>query len=467
MANQEHINLLLDGVESWNRQREKEDFEPDLVGENIYEEFEKAGKLNNDGYIPLSNINLRRANLSGAWFHGLKSVNNSADLRDADLRDAVLINTSLMFARLDRAKLCKADLSEALMYKANLENANLSSATLKGTNFALANLTGAELSLSQPWQAKLYPYYGEEPNPCKKNSHDGRVDCVASLIEICKTLKAHNNNEVLYFRGERDTNWKLKPSVMRCTKKGKYSLRSKESEMLLQLMSRRPEDFNETTSALAQLVLAQHHELKTRLLDVTRNPLVALFCACKKAQVDGQLHVFSVPKNLVKPYNSDTVSIIANFCKLSRLEQKVLLGWRAKDIEECETNPENEIRYDNLMGRLYHLIRQEKPNFKELIDPRDFFRVIIVEPQQLFPRIRAQSGAFLISAFHERFEQSEVHKLNAETPLYQHLTFNIPKENKKNIKNELRLLNVTRETLFPGLDASAEAITKFFDNSSI
>ena len=125
MANQEHINLLLEGVDIWNSQREKEYFEPDLTGANICEEFEKAGKLNNDGYIPLSNINLRRADLTGAWFHGRYSVDNVADLRDADLRDAILIDTSLMFARLDRAKLCKANLSDAKMFKANLENANL------------------------------------------------------------------------------------------------------------------------------------------------------------------------------------------------------------------------------------------------------------------------------------------------------------------------------------------------------
>ena len=35
----------------------------------------------------------------------------------------------------------------------------------------------------------------------------------------------------------------------------------------------------------------------------------------------------------------------------------------------------------------------------------------------------------------------------------------VPKASKQHIINELRLLNVTRETLFPGLDESAKAIT--------
>ena len=62
-------------------------------------------------------------------------------------------------------------------------------------------------------------------------------------------------------------------------------------------------------------------------------------------------------------------------------------------------NDTNSLRYSEVIRRLYHFIRQEKPYFEERIDPRDWFKVFIVEPQQSFARIRAQSGLFSISAF--------------------------------------------------------------------
>ena len=486
MANPEHIKWLLEGVKAWNMRRQQEDFLPDFAGANLYEEFQKAGKLNKKRHIPLARINLSKANFLESRLSSRFKA-SGADLRHANLHSANLQNAQLANSRLDgailigarldnanllaaslrgakmasstlhRTELFQADLTNATLELAYLENANLSCATLIGTDLATANLTATDLTWSRPWKAKLFRDSPASTTAYKHSKYNKRINCVADLIKECSDLGSQHTDYLLYFRGERTNMWELRPSVMQ---DDRFSLRAKESNMLLDLMSRRPEDFSDTTSALSQWVLAQHHGLKTRLLDVTRNPLVALFNACESDDKPGRLHIFSVPKELVKPFNSDTISIIANFSKLSRAEQNLLLGWTGEDIEERERDPQFASIYEHAKRRLYHLIRQEKPFFEERIDPRDFFRVFVIEPQQSFERIRAQSGAFLISAFHERFERSEILRQNPEIPIYDHYILNVPKAKKSGILNELRMINITRETLFPGLDESAKAVTQ-------
>ena len=486
MADPNHIKWLLEGVRSWNARRAKQDFEPDLSESNLYAEFCQAGKLDRQGRIPLARSNLRGANLSGAKLcsdtqalsANLKHANlrganlGHARLTNAILNDAVLIGARLVQTEMGSAKLRDANISsasleDAQLFGADLTNAQLGLSFMRGANLSCCVLTDAkievpylthvDLSWSRPWRAQLYPV---RTPPSEMNATTSRIRCVADLLEVCQNLRNHDADRILYFRGEEKVGWDLRPSVMRRCDNRRYPLRAKESKMLLDLMARRPEDFVEARSALSQWVVAQHHGLKTRLLDVTKNPLVALFSACESDEKSGRMHIFSVPRCLVKPFSSDVVSILANFAKLPFPDQSLLLGWTGQEIEKREPKEGLLYDYEASKRRLYHLIRQEKPFFEERIDPRDFYRVFVVEPQHAFARIRAQSGAFLISAFHERFETREILKWNTNIPVYAHATLQVLKTRKRKILHELRLLNVTRETLYPGLDEAAKAVTQ-------
>ena len=481
MTKDEQIKLLLEGVQAWNRQREKSSFLPDLSGEDIWKAFRNAGKLEQIGdwcYIPLSGVNFSNANLKGANLRmaylvdaNLRNANlKTADLVGADMTGAVLSRSKLQKANFKNAKLANAKFDFSKLHKANFDYAYLNGTYLfrakvdNETDFSLVeSFSNADFAGAQPWEAILYSKEERDlsPTPYKPMLNKpmlNKIKSTGGLLKRIRQLQTYHKGDdsVLYFRGEAKSGWELQPSVMRNSKFRKY-----EREMLRELLTRRPEEFSTLSSALEEWVLTQHYKMPTRFLDVTRNPLVALFNAClddEYKEKKGRIHIFAVPRKLIKPFNSDAISIISNLAKLTPREQKLILGYKLPE-HVCGDEKED---YELAKLRLYQGIRQEKPYFDERIDIRDLYKVFVVEPRRFAERIRAQSGAFLASAFHDRFEPEEIREWNNRIPVYAHYKLTIPSNCKKSIRNELRWLDITNETLFPGLDSAAEAVKEMF-----
>ena len=461
MANPQHIKWLKEGIAAWNKRRKSETFAPDFsyhdFGGRTLLETNRARERDQWERVPLRGIHLTNANLAHA---DLRVVDLSeADLRQANLTGAglsqsILVGTDLRFSNLTAANFVNADLTGAKFggYGAKLTDANLQ-AIVTDADFREADLTDAEWLPGELWKANLF---WSQRFPWQYPRELAPIESVSDWLKTINDIRQFHNTQtkarglsryeevLFYFRGEPKCGWELRPSVMR-DHRGVH-----ESAMLRDVASRRPEEFSGISSALGRWVTAQHHGLRTRFLDVTRNPLVALFHACADSTAeDGRLHVFAAPKSLIKPYDSDIISIIANLARLRRNEQVKLLN-QSRQRDSATTR------------KFYQLIRSDKPYFDERIDPRDLYRVFVVEPQRSTERIRAQSGAFLVSAFHERFERDEILKWNKDTPVYAYCKLTIPSGSKAGLSDELQLLNVSRETLFPGLDASARAVSEHY-----
>jgi len=107
-----------------------------------------------------------------------------------------------------------------------------------------------------------------------------QVNSVSEFIEKIVQLDKEEGTEIFY-RGHADRDWELLPSIFR-TPNGV----EKEHLLFRDMVAHEPQSFSECKSALDYLVQMQHYGLPTRLLDMTTNPLVALYFACQPTPDD-------------------------------------------------------------------------------------------------------------------------------------------------------------------------------------
>lgn len=265
---------------------------------------------------------------------------------------------------------------------------------------------------------------------------------VTSYLKTIFSLE-RNESAVRCYRGHADKSWKLLPSVMRGL------LPDAENRILSELMIEAPAEFSFDKLMFEKLVRAQHYGLPTRLLDVSMNPLVALFFACQdeeNSSSDACVKIIDFTHDRVKFADSDTISIISNLARLSDEEKSSLYDLRpTKRLKDHKKI----FRESEEMQRLTQFVRVEKPYFLDIVNPHDLFRYYFVYPSKNNRRIISQSGAFVASGL------LKYQNPDASLDIRQIV---VKSENKRRILSQLDELNINTRALFPEIEHTSHYI---------
>jgi hypothetical protein len=271
---------------------------------------------------------------------------------------------------------------------------------------------------------------------------ESKIGSVRTLLSILDEIVS--DDSICLFRGHANKDFSLLPSIYR-----KEEWISNEDKMIREIIMRCPSEFSAMRSSFEKLVKMQHYDLPTRLLDLTENPLVALYFACvgfKENDKDGELLFFKIPKSEIKYFDSDTVSVISN------------IAWSKPDFEVAKRFESNFHQQGNHHAlRLMHDIKQEKPYFLERINPEHIKSVICVKPKLDNPRVVRQDGMFLL------FGIGGNKHISAKIPknwIYypQSKKYIVKAVDKDNILKQLSGLGISKAKLFPEIDMVSQFI---------
>lgn len=238
-------------------------------------------------------------------------------------------------------------------------------------------------------------------------------------VENAKGLSFKHS--VGYYRGQACKEWELRPSMFRETPC------LDENSLLKKATLRLWNEISSLDTYLEKMIFFQHYGLSTRLLDVTFNPLIALYFACsEESSCDGAVY---------SGYHFDNQNP-----QIAELTAKYVF--------------ENEMQ-ETVVGF-------QRFAEKDGVKIEDFTQPIFILPPINNPRIEAQNGAFVMAPLFEKVIDNDTAKSYRkrldESGLFEERRATIKANIKERVLHELSVLGIDCGTIYKDIEKKMKSI---------